>query len=175
MEMIGGLQMSAYETTQDIDRSAVEDFLYHEAFLLDEWRLDEWGELLTDNAIYLIPPNDVPQGDPDNTLFLVADNIDRIRSRIKRLKSRNAHAESPHSRTRRLITNVRITDRDDQYVFLSANFIVMRYRRHEQIRQYVGVYHYKMALREGQLKIAERKVVLDAEELGQLGSISILL
>ncbi|KAA9022252.1 hypothetical protein F4V44_15785 [Niallia endozanthoxylica] len=37
------------------------------------------------------------------------------------------HAESPHSRTRRLITNVRITDRDEQYVFLSANFIVMRY------------------------------------------------
>ena len=31
-------------------RAEVEDFLYHEAALLDEWRLDEWLALLTDDA-----------------------------------------------------------------------------------------------------------------------------
>lgn len=167
--------MSERTTMQDFERSDIEDFLYHEAYLLDEWRLDEWGELLTEDAWYLVPPNDVPRGNPENTLFHVADNIDRIRSRIKRLKSRHAHAENPHSRTRRLITNVRITARDSEMISASANFIVMRYRRNEQIRQYVGVYEYKFAVRDGQLKIAERKAILDAEELGQLGSISILL
>ena len=35
----------------DITRSAVEDFLYQEAALLDEWRLDEWLSLLTDDAL----------------------------------------------------------------------------------------------------------------------------
>lgn len=162
-------------STHDFVRADIEDFLYHEAYLLDQWRLDDWGNLLTDDAVYLIPPNDVPQGNPENTLFHIADNIDRIRSRIKRLKSRHAHAENPHSRTRRLITNVRITGRDEKYIFVSANFLVMRYRRNEQIRQYVGVYEYKIAVIDGQLKIAERKAIIDAEELGHLGSISILL
>jgi p-cumate 2,3-dioxygenase beta subunit len=163
------------KTINDIDRSAIEDFLYHEADLLDQWRLDDWGQLLTDDACYHVPPNDVPDGDPKDTLFHIADDIERIKSRIKRLKSRNAHAENPHSRTRRLITNVRIVDRTDEYINISANFLVMRYRRNEQIRQYVGVYKYKLVVQNGELKIAARKAILDAEELGLLGSISILL
>ncbi len=31
-------------SAKDITRSDVEDFLYEEAALLDEWRLDEWLE-----------------------------------------------------------------------------------------------------------------------------------
>jgi p-cumate 2,3-dioxygenase subunit beta len=38
-----------------ITRAEVEDFLYHEAALLDEWKLNEWQELLTDDAAYYVP------------------------------------------------------------------------------------------------------------------------
>ena len=69
-----------------MNREAVEDFFYHEAALLDAWDLDGWMDLLCDDARYLVPPNDVPDGDPDNTLFIIADDIDRIRGRVKRLK-----------------------------------------------------------------------------------------
>ena len=41
-------------------RQEVEDLLYKEAALLDEWRLEEWLELLTDDAVYEVPPTDVP-------------------------------------------------------------------------------------------------------------------
>ena len=108
---------------------AVEDFLYHEAAVLDAWDLDGWLGLLCDDARYLIPPNDVPDGDPDTTLFIIADDIDRIRGRVKRLKSRDAHAEFPPSRTRRLITNVRILEQDATEVTVTANFSVHRFRR----------------------------------------------
>ena len=84
-------------------RSEVEDLFYQEAALLDEWRLEDWLELLTDDAIYQIPPTDVPEGDSRNTLFIVADDAVRIRSRVKQLLGRFAWAENPHSRTRRLI------------------------------------------------------------------------
>jgi len=40
-------------------RNEVEDLLYREAALLDEWRLEEWLELLTDDAVYQVPPTDV--------------------------------------------------------------------------------------------------------------------
>ena len=64
-----------------IAREEVEDFLYREAALLDEWRLDEWLALLTDDARYRVPSNDAPAGDPADTLFLIADDIHRIPAR----------------------------------------------------------------------------------------------
>ena len=44
-----------------ITRAEVEDFLYHEAALLDEWKLNEWQELLTDDAAYYVPPTTSPK------------------------------------------------------------------------------------------------------------------
>jgi p-cumate 2,3-dioxygenase subunit beta len=78
-------------------RSEVEDLFFKEAALLDEWRLEEWLELLTANAIYEIPPTDVPEGDSRNTLFIIADDAVRIRSRVKQLLGKSAWAENPHS------------------------------------------------------------------------------
>jgi p-cumate 2,3-dioxygenase subunit beta len=99
-----------------VTRAEVEDFLYHEAALLDEWRLNEWQELLTEDAAYYVPPNDQPEGDHRSTLFLIADDRERIRQRIIRVLDPNCHAEFPHSRTRRLISNVRIIARDGDLV-----------------------------------------------------------
>lgn len=158
-----------------ISRSEVEDLLYYEADLLDDWRLDDWLQLLTEDARYYVPPNDVPDGDPRDTLFLIADNMERIQGRVKRLKSKHAHAENPHSRTKRMIHNVRITEITDELLYVKANFVIYRFRRYEDVREYVGHYEYKLAVEEGTLKIAERKAILASEELGTLGSVSILL
>ena len=88
----------------------VEDFIAREAALLDEWRLDEWLTLFTDDARYTVPSTDMPGGDPKETLGIINDDIARLRGRVERLKSRHAHREFPWSRTRRFITNVRIKD-----------------------------------------------------------------
>jgi p-cumate 2,3-dioxygenase subunit beta len=37
-----------------LTRAEVEDFLFHDAMLLDEWRLEEWLSTLTDDASYEI-------------------------------------------------------------------------------------------------------------------------
>ena len=155
-------------------RAEVEDFLYHEAALLDEWRLDEWLALLTDDAKYRVPSNDAPTGDPANTLFLIADDIDRIRGRVARLKDPHAHAEFPHSRTRRLVTNVRVVENPgDLEVF--ANFAVYRMRRGGQESVFVGSYRYILRRVGGTLRIALREAILDPEELGRLGAVSFIL
>lgn len=158
-----------------VSRAEVEDFLYHEAALLDEWRLDDWLGLLTEDAVYRIPPNDHPEGASGNTLFTIADDIARIKARIVRLKSRNAHAEFPHSRTRRMISNVRLLGQDDRTLVLAANFVIYRFRRNEDIREYVGTYDFKLAKTNDGLKIAERTVRLAAMELASLGSVSFIL
>src|SRR6266404_9814803 len=74
-------------------RQEVEDLLYREAALLDEWRLEEWLEMLTDDAIYQVPSTDAPEGDARNTLYIIADDALRIRSRVKQLLGKSAWAE----------------------------------------------------------------------------------
>ena len=164
-----------YAGAAAVTRSEVEDFLYEEAALLDAWNLDGWLEILSDDARYLVPPNEAPDADPDDTLFIIADDIHRIRSRVKRLKSPDAHAEYPPSRTRRLITNVRILDSSDSYLTATSNFSVHRFRRGGRGGVYVGRYIHRLVRDAGVLKIAERRVILDAEELGALGAVSFIL
>ncbi len=158
-----------------VTRAEVEDLLFREAALLDEWRLEEWLGLLTDDATYYVPPNDHPEGDPKHTLFILADDVVRIRERVKRLMSPECHAEYPHSRTRRLITNVRIVGTSDDLITVAANFVCYRYRRYERIREYVGSYRYILKRDASGLRIKERRVVIDAHELGSLGSVSFIL
>jgi p-cumate 2,3-dioxygenase beta subunit len=155
-------------------RSEVEDFLFHEAALLDEWRLDEWLALLTDDARYRVPSNDARSGDPADTLFLIADDMQRIRGRVARLNDPHAHAEHPHSRTRRLVTNVRVAQHGEELEAF-ANFAVYRMRRGGQEGVYVGRYHYILRRVGGALRIALREAILDAEELGRLGAVSFIL
>jgi p-cumate 2,3-dioxygenase beta subunit len=156
-------------------RAEVEDLFYLEADLLDSWKLDDWMKLMADNASYYIPPNDKPDADHRFTLFTIADDIVRLRERIIRLKDPNCHAEYPPSRTRRLITNVRVGASEGDLIPASANFVIYRYRRAEPPRVFVGHYRYKLCRVGEALRIFERRAILDAEELGALGSVSFLL
>jgi p-cumate 2,3-dioxygenase subunit beta len=157
-----------------VTRTEAEDFLFHEAALLDAWKLDEWLKLLTDDARYLVPSNDVQGGEPGQTLYLIADDHARIKGRVARLKDPMAHAEFPHSRTRRLLANVRVESVGGEFN-VHANFIVHRFRRGGQAGQFVGRYNYRIRIVEGQPRIAVREAILDAEELGALGAVSFIL
>jgi p-cumate 2,3-dioxygenase beta subunit len=158
-----------------ITRAQVEDFLYHEAALLDEWRLDAWQELLTDDACYYVPSNDQPESDHRRALFLIADDRERIRQRIIRVQDPNCHAEYPKSRTRRMIGNVRILGVEGDLISVAANFVCYRFRRYERVREYVGAYHYLLRRAGDSFRIKERRVLIDAHELGSLGSVSFIL
>ena len=160
---------------KQISRQQVEEFLYEEAALLDAWRLDDWLKLLTDDAVYNVPSNDTPDGDSRDTLFIIADDIRRIRARVTRLKDKSAHAEYPPSRTRRSISNVRIVGRDGSLLKVEANFIVHRFRRNEGIRAFVGHYRYALRAEGGTVKIARREAIIDSMELGSLASVSFIL
>lgn len=157
-----------------VTRLEIEDFLYKEAALLDSWRLEEWLELLTDDATYHVPPTDLPDADPRDTLFIIADDALRIRSRVKQLLGKSAWAENPKSRTRRMISNVRILDSQGGQIRVSANFVVYR-MRYELVDTYVGHYEYTMIRTGGKLKIRERKAVLDLEALRPHGKVSFIL
>jgi p-cumate 2,3-dioxygenase beta subunit len=155
-------------------RLQVEEFLFHEAALLDEWRLDDWLALFTEDCSYVVPTTDLPEGDPRRDAVFVDDNLERLQGRVTRLKSRHAHREYPYSRTRRLVTNVRLTHVTEAEVSAAANFVVYRLRS-GQIAPYIGHYEYILARVDGGLKIRSRRAVLDNETLREHGAVSIIL
>jgi p-cumate 2,3-dioxygenase beta subunit len=166
--------MGAPTVVHHITRTQIEDFLYEEAALLDAWRLQEWLELLTEDAVYEVPSTDLPDGEAHNTLFLIADNMERIRSRVKQLLGKSAWAEHPPSRTRRLISNVRIREVAGESIRVTANFVVYR-MRFEQVDTYIGRYEYTLVRSNGALKIRQRRAILDLEALRPHGKVSIIL
>ncbi|MGB5902640.1 MAG: aromatic-ring-hydroxylating dioxygenase subunit beta [Xanthobacteraceae bacterium] len=160
---------------QDISRAAVEEFLFAEADLLDEWRLPEWLELFTDDATYSVPATDVPaNASPDNSLFYVADDRFRLSERVKRLMKRTAHAEFPHSRTRHVVSNVRIRSRADAELEVSSAFITFR-TKDGVTDTYFGSNRYKLVQIEGHLRIRDKRCLLDSEGLRMQGRVSIIL
>jgi len=87
-------------------RDQVEEFLYQEAELIDDWRLPEWSELYTEDARYDVTSLDCVDpvnSSAKNSLFLLADDKERLTSRAKRLMKKTAHAEFPHSKVRHII------------------------------------------------------------------------
>ena len=152
----------------------VQQFLFKEAALLDEWQLAEWLELFTLDARYVIPCTDFPAGDHSSALVLLDDDYSRLSGRVTRLSSRRAYREFPSSRTRRLISNIVIQNVEEQgLIHVSANFIVYRFRGDTAC--YVGKYHYLLEPHGDTFRIRFRRAELDQEALWDHGTISIIL
>ena len=154
-------------------REAVEEFLYREAALLDDWRLEDWVKLFTDDARYVVPSTDLPEGDPRSDLVFIDDDIMRLRARVARLNSRHSHRERPRSRTRRFVSNVRVREAGEGELRVSANVLVYRFRSGEGA-PYVGAIEYILRRDGGDLRIAYRRAVLDLEDLSWHGAVSII-
>ena len=172
--MTGTTKDDARLDRQVSDWERVSRFLYREANLLDEWRLDDWLELLTEDVRYVVPSTDLPDGDPDSELVLIDDDLPRLRGRVERLKSRRAHREYPWSRLRRIVSNVEVDEPARGEIIARAAFAVHRVRA-GHIDVFVGRYDYVLADRPEGLRIRHRRATLDLESLSPHGAVSMIL
>ena len=167
--------MTATATLQDISRADVEDFLFMEADLIDNWKLPEWLEMFTDDACYYVPSTDVdPEAAPANNLFYIADDRFRLGERVKRLMKRTAHVEFPHSKVRHIVGNVRILERKGDELKISTAFIAHR-TKNAVTDVYFGTGLYRLVIRDGKLAIREKRSVLASDGLRQQGRVSFIL
>lgn len=158
-----------------VSTNQVEQFLYEEAALLDAWKLPEWIELFEQGASYYVPPAGAQDdADPSSTLFYVADDYHRLTERVKRLLKRTAHVEYPHSRTRHLVTNVRITGGDDAEFFVTSNFVTYRSKR-GHTETYFGHHLYTMTKKKGAILIRRKTSILDSDDIAEQGKVSIII
>lgn len=153
---------------------AMEQFLFAEADLLDGWQLVDWLALFTDECRYVVPSTDDPTADPSERLGLIDDDRIRLTSRVERLLSRRAAREFPLSRTRRLITNVRVEAYEEQVAVVRSSFLIHRFHRLES-HQFVGRYRHHLRLDGNAWKIEQRRAELDHELLDPQGTVSIIV
>ncbi|HTK64704.1 MAG TPA: aromatic-ring-hydroxylating dioxygenase subunit beta [Pseudonocardia sp.] len=134
-------------TPSELDRMlltwSVQEFYSTEATILDKRRLDEWLALWNpDRARYWAPVRRTREGHEDFTdpgeLGLFEDDFMTLNLRVAAMKAPSAWAESPPSRTRRLITNVQAARAEDDTVAATSNFLVYRSRLESIEHLFVG-------------------------------------
>jgi p-cumate 2,3-dioxygenase beta subunit len=158
-----------------VSRGEVEDLLYLEAFLLDEWRMEDWLGLWTEDAEYVVPTNDNPDADPDRDLMYINHDYRLLKGLVVRLMSVHAHREYPWSTTRHVVTNVRVLGEDkDGVVHADAAFIVWRFRN-KDADHYVGRYDFRLKRVGSELRLCGKRITLDAWTLAPYGAISVVL
>ncbi|MCX2932337.1 aromatic-ring-hydroxylating dioxygenase subunit beta [Mycobacterium sp. CVI_P3] len=162
-------------TLAAVTRSEIEDFLYHEAALLDSWDLDGWLELYEPDAKYEVPCNDKIDADPDRDLLLIDDDHRRMQARVERLNNRRAHREYPHSRTNHQVFNVQFEPaQGSTEIAVTALFTVWRFRAGKS-SVYVGRYHYRLRLTGAGFRIAYKRVNLDLTDLREVADVAVIL
>jgi biphenyl 2,3-dioxygenase beta subunit len=151
-------------------RREVEEFYYVEAELLDNRQFREWFKLLADDIRYWMPIRHNPLERASKVTdelsnpgegFYFDDDKASLRIRVERLYAKNAWAEMPPSRTRHLITNVRIKKDHGTAIEVHANFIVYRTRMETDQDLFVGERQDVLRRMNGTFRIARRTIVLD--------------
>ena len=117
----------------------VEQFLYGEAALLDARRYSEWLALFADDATYFMPIRrtrmqselDQEFTKPGEMAFF-NDTKPLLAARVTKLGTGRSWAEDPPSRTRRLITNIRVIEDNGAELVAASNFMLYRTRLNSQ-------------------------------------------
>jgi len=139
-------------------RSEVEQFLYHEAWLLDRRRLDEWLGLFADDATYWIPLQ-ANQSDPLTTSSIVYDDRRLLEVRVRQFQHPRAHARTPAPRTVHQISNVHVLEAEGDELRVASTLVLLEYR-HERQRVWGALVEHRLRRTRDGFRIAAKRIDL---------------
>jgi 3-phenylpropionate/cinnamic acid dioxygenase small subunit len=141
-------------------RAALEDFIIHEARLLDARRFRDWMALFADDGTYWVPA--VPdQTSPFDQASLFYDDRELMKTRVERLEHPRIHVQTPPSRTAHLVGNVVVeeTDQANGEYTVGSTLIMVEYRDETQ-RVFAGRQCHRLR-RDGEtFRIVQKRVDL---------------
>jgi 3-phenylpropionate/cinnamic acid dioxygenase small subunit len=148
-----------------------EQFLYHEARLLDTQQLEAWLDLFTEDATYWVPL-ERNQKDPLETSSIIHDDKALLELRVKQARHPRAHARLPLARTVHQVGNVLVVSEKDSETTVTSTLQVVEFRNEKQ-RLYGALVEHRLRPANGSFKIAHKRVELVNSE-GELDGIAIL-
>jgi 3-phenylpropionate/cinnamic acid dioxygenase small subunit len=148
----------------------VEQFLYHEARLLDTQRYEEWLALFTDDATYWVPLEQ-NQTDPYQTSSIIHDDRTLLELRVNQARHPRAHARLPLTRTVHQVGNIVVQEGKDE-TKVNSTLQLIEFRNEKQ-RLYGALVEHRLRRVNGGFKIAHKRVDLVNSE-GELDGIAVL-
>jgi 3-phenylpropionate/cinnamic acid dioxygenase small subunit len=150
---------------------SVEQFLYHEARLLDTQQLEAWLELFTEDATYWIPL-ERNQQDPLETSSIIHDDRTLLELRVKQARHPRAHARQPLARTVHQVGNVMVSEEGAGEITVNSTLQLVEFRNEKQ-RLYGALVEHRLRRAGGTFRIARKRVDLVNSE-GELDGIAVL-
>jgi 3-phenylpropionate/cinnamic acid dioxygenase small subunit len=144
-----------------------EQFLFHEARLLDAQRFEEWLALFTEDATYWVPLEQNQQ-DPHETSSLIYDDRTLLELRVKQFRHPRAHARAPLARTVHQVGNIVVQD-----LVVTSTLTVVEFRNERQ-KLWAGLVEHQLRRERDSFRIARKRIDLVNSE-GEIEGISILL
>ena len=154
--------------------NSIVEFMYEEAALLDQIRLQEWGARLAPDLIYTAPLRETRPMDQQNSSLVRTvqhfhDDWRSVMGRIMRLTgTKSAWAEDPPSRTRRLVTNVMVakTAKPDEFS-VTSYLLVTRSRFNSPEFDLISAERRDLLRQDGEsFKLARREIIVDQAVIG---------
>lgn len=148
----------------------VSQFMYLEAQLLDDWRFRDWLDLLDEDITYTLrttvnaQTRDRRRSVQPPSTWVFNDDKHLLERRVARLETGMAWAEEPPSRTRHLITNIRVEPADSAGEYdVYSNYLLYRSQKEKDITIYVGKRADRVRKADTDLgwKICRREITLD--------------
>ncbi|MSQ26891.1 MAG: 3-phenylpropionate/cinnamic acid dioxygenase subunit beta [Dehalococcoidia bacterium] len=147
----------------------VEQFLYKEARLLDERRLEEWLELLAEELHYWMPMRrNIKFGDWDleftsheTEINWFDEGKDVLAGRIRQINTGVHWPEEPVSRFEHIISNVELVGVEGDEISVNSKFFCYQNRLQDEVNQWVG--RREDLLRRDpatKFKLVKRKIIL---------------
>jgi len=146
------------ETADAIADDEILKLLYLESRLLDQRLFEKWMELFSADLIYWVPMVWGPQ-DPKFESSIYLDDRRRLGDRVGAILTGALHAQTPPSRTRRMLSNLEQWNVSDHEMRVRANVVIWEYRKHET-RSYPGTQEYEIVRDSGKLSIRTKVVRL---------------
>ena len=153
-----------------ITNEDAEKFLYREARLLDEGKLEEWLSLFSDDGVYWIPI--VSDDDPDQEPSILYDDAKMLAKRVHQIVREPRLAQRPASRTVHLISNVEIQESDGVHdtVVLRCNLVIFELRPGSRDQYGLGVprwlagrCEYRLRNKDGWHIVSKKVLLLDRD------------
>jgi 3-phenylpropionate/cinnamic acid dioxygenase small subunit len=138
--------------------SAIQQFLYREARLMDEHRYADWLTLWSEDGVYWVPCNGEGRN-PEDEVAIIYDSYSRLKDRVARFESGTVMVQNPRSAMRRIVSNIEIGAREGRDTTVRSNFLLVEVRG---ARQFLWAGQTTHTLRESGdgLRIRFKKVVL---------------
>jgi 3-phenylpropionate/cinnamic acid dioxygenase small subunit len=140
-----------------------QEFIAHEARLLDEQRFDEWLELFTEDCRYWVPLAGASQ-EAGGAYNALADEDRLLLSlRVQRLKNPKAHSQHPRSRCQHVLQASTLAAEDAQGCELRTPFLYVESRGERQLMLAGACTHRLVRAGEGWRIRLKRVDLLDAQ------------